>query len=134
MGNTKGRRRRFGAVRQLPSGQWQARYRGPDGLMRPAPQPFPTKTSAEQWLIRTEADILGGGWIDPDAGLIPFAEYAAAWIDERDLRPGTAQVYRYVLGRHLNPTLGRRAIAEIKEPHVRKWRKTLLDSGVNTAS
>ena len=31
MANAKGRRRRFGALRQLPSGQWQARYRGPDG-------------------------------------------------------------------------------------------------------
>ncbi len=43
-------------------------------------------------------------------------------------------MYRYVLGRHLNPTFGRRAIADIKEPQVRKWRKALLDSGVNTAS
>ena len=34
MPNTKGRRRRFGAVRELASGQWQARYRGPDGIMR----------------------------------------------------------------------------------------------------
>jgi integrase len=134
MGNTKGRRRRFGAVRQLPSGQWQARYRGPDGLMRPAPQTFPSKTSAEQWLIRTEADLLAGGWIDPDLGLVPFSEYAAAWIEERDLRPGTAQVYRYVLGRHLLPVLGSRAIAEINEPQVRRWRKKLLDSGVSTVS
>lgn len=52
MANTKGRRRRFGAIRQLPSGQWQARYRGPDGLMRPADTTFPTKTDAEVWLIR----------------------------------------------------------------------------------
>jgi hypothetical protein len=36
MGNSQGRRRRFGAVRELRSGQWQARYRGPDGIMRPA--------------------------------------------------------------------------------------------------
>jgi len=134
MGNVKGRRRRFGSVRQLRSGQWQARYRGPDGLMRPAPQTFPTKTSAEQWLTHAEADILGGDWIDPDAGSVPFAEYAATWIEERDLRPATAQVYRYVLGRHLNPSLGNRAVADIKEPQVRRWRKQLLDSGVSTVS
>jgi integrase len=134
MGNAKGRRRRFGAVRQLPSGQWQARYRGPEGLTRPAPQTFPTKISAERWLIRTEADLLDGGWIDPDAGLMSFSEYATAWIEERDLRPGTAQVYRYVLSRHLLPLLGSRAIAEITERRVRKWRKKLLDSGVSTVS
>jgi integrase len=134
MGNAKGRRRRFGAVRQLPSGQWQVRYRGPDGLMRPAPQTFRSKTSAVQWLTRTEADILDGDWIDPDTGLIPFGEYAAAWVEERDLRPNTAQMYRYVLARHLNPVLGSRAIAEIKEPQVRRWRKGLLDSGVSIVS
>jgi hypothetical protein len=134
MGNVKGRRRRFGSVRQLHSGQWQARYRGPDGLMRPAPQTFSTKTSAEQWLTHTEVDILGGDWIDPDAGSVPFAEYAATWIEERDLRPATAQVYRYVLGRHLNPIVGNRAVADIKEPQVRCWRKQLLDSGVSTVS
>ena len=56
--------------------------------MRPAPQTFSTKTSGEQWLTHTEADILGGDW-----------------IEERDLRPSAAQVYRYVLGRHLNPSV-----------------------------
>lgn len=28
MANNKGRRRRFGAIRRLPSGPYQARYRG----------------------------------------------------------------------------------------------------------
>ena len=133
-GNTKGRRRRFGAVRQLPSGQWQARYQGPDGLMRPADQTFPTKTSAERWLTRTEADIIDSDWIDPDAGLIPFANYAAAWIEERpDLRPKTVELYRYLLRRHLAAAsaFGSRTIAEIRDAQVRRWRKALLDCGVS---
>lgn len=133
-GNRKGRRRRFGAVRQLPSGKWQARYQGPDGLVRPAPETFPNKISAEQWLTRTEADILESDWIDPDAGLIPFLEYATAWIDERPgLRPKTVQLYRYLLRRHLATAtgFGERTISDIREPHVRRWRKDLLDSGVS---
>ena len=67
MPNSKGRRRRFSAVRQLPSGQWQARYRGPDGLMYLAEKTFPTKTAAEVWLTRKEAEILDGDWINPEA-------------------------------------------------------------------
>jgi integrase len=137
MGNTKGRRRRFGSVRQLRSGQWQARYRGPDGIMRPADRTFPTKTSAEQWLIRTEADLLHGDWIDPDAGLIPFAEYAAAWIAERPrLRPATVALYRYLLRRHLATSagFGTRAIADITPAHVRRWHKSLIDSGTNSVT
>jgi hypothetical protein len=43
-------KRRFGRVRQLASGRWQARYAGPDGIDRPAPETFATKTDAEVWL------------------------------------------------------------------------------------
>ena len=135
MPNSKGRRRRFGAVRELRSGQWQARYRGPDGVMRPANHTFPTKTAAEIWLTRKEAEILDGDWIDPDAGSVLFREYAQAWIDERPgLRPNTVSVYRYVLHRHISPVFGSRPVAEIREPHVRRWRKELLDSGASVAT
>jgi len=34
------KRRRFGAIRKLPSGRWQARYQARDGLARPAPRTF----------------------------------------------------------------------------------------------
>jgi Phage integrase, N-terminal SAM-like domain len=135
MPNTHGRRRRFGAVRQLGSGQWQARYRGPDGIMRPADQTFSSKTGAERWLTTKEAEILNGDWLDPDAGRIHFGDYATAWIDERPgLRPKTIETYRYVLGSHLLPTLGNRMLAEIKEAHVRRWRKAVLDGGAGQAT
>jgi hypothetical protein len=82
-GNKKGRRRRFGAVRQLPSGRWQARYPGPDGLMRPADRTFSTQTDAEVWLSVMEADIVRGNWFDLDAGRVPLGEYGERWIAER---------------------------------------------------
>ena len=100
--------------------------------MRPADRTFPDKTAAEVWLTRKEAEILNGDWLDPDAGRVPFGEYAQAWIDERPgLRPKTIQLYRYLLRRHLIPSLGAMALAEIREPHVRRWRKELLDVGVS---
>jgi hypothetical protein len=58
-------RRRFGRVRRLPSGRYQARYRGPDGMDRPAPSTFATKTDAERWLARTEVEIHDDRWRDP---------------------------------------------------------------------
>jgi integrase len=132
MPNSRGRRRRFGAVRELGSGQWQARYRGPDGIMRPADRTFRDKTAAEVWLIRKEAEILNGDWLDPDAGRIPFGEYAQAWIEERPgLRPKSIQLYRYLLRRHLSPGLGNKSLADIREPQVRHWRKGLLDAGTS---
>jgi integrase len=135
MANTKGRRRRFGAVRQLPSGQWQARYRGPDGLMRPADTTFLTKSGAEVWLTCKEAEILNGDWIDPDAGKVLLCDYGTTWIEERpNLRPKTVRLYRYLLRCHIQSHFDAKTVAEIKEAHVRSWRKELLDSGVSTVT
>ena len=56
-GRSDGRETPVRRVRQLPSGRWQARYKGPDGstgLLRD----LPTKTDAERWLALTEAEIL----------------------------------------------------------------------------
>lgn len=72
-----------------------------------------------------------GDWINPDAGRVTFAEYARAWVAERpNLRPKTVQLYEGLVRLHLVPTLGRLAIQAITEPHVRRWRKQLLDAGV----
>jgi integrase len=125
-------KRRFGRVRQLPSGRYQARYRGPDGVDRPAPETFATKGEAETWLVKTEADILDDDWLNPDDGKVAFGEYARDWIDQRpELRPKTVELYRYLLRRHLNPAFESKPIGGIKEPQIRRWRKQLLDGGVS---
>jgi hypothetical protein len=86
-------RRRFGRVRQLPSGRWQARYRGPDGQDRPAPQTFSRKVDADRWLASTEAELLNGEWVDPDAGQLSLADFATRWINERPgLRPNDLSI------------------------------------------
>jgi len=77
MPNSRGRRRRFGSIRKLPSGRYQARYPGPDGVIRPADDTFATKTDADNWLTVKEAEILDGDWIDPDASEVLISDYAA---------------------------------------------------------
>lgn len=120
-------RRRFGTVRQLPSGRFQARYRGPDGAMYPAPDTFAIKRDAERWLVLKEAEIHRGEWLNPNAGKIPFEVYATQWIDDRVLKPRTEGLYRSLLRNHLAPTFGRYQLADIKEADVRRWRKERLD-------
>jgi integrase len=128
-------KRRFGRVRRLPSGRWHARYQGPDGIDRAAPETFATKTDAEVWLTLVEAEIRQGEWIDPEAGKVQLAKYARTWIEERPgLRPKTIQLYLYLLGKHLSPVLGGMLIADIQPGHVRRWRKTLLDNGVSAVT
>lgn len=124
--------RTFGTIRKLPSGRWQARYRDGDGLLRSAPDTFVRKTDAARWLTLTEAELAAGTWIDPDAGRIPFTDYAQEWITERpNLRPKTIQLYRYLLRRHLRPAFAGNTLAGITDADVRRWRSDLLAAGVS---
>ncbi|RKN36875.1 tyrosine-type recombinase/integrase [Streptomyces hoynatensis] len=126
MANSKGRRRRFGAVRKLPSGRWQARYPGPDGVMRPADRTFETSGDADDWLAEKRTEMRRGEWRDPDAGAVNFGEYAVQWVDERDLAATSEELYRRLLRLHILPTFGELDLDEITPPRVRTWRSELL--------
>jgi integrase len=132
MANSKGRRRRFGTIRRLPSGRYQVRYPGPDGVVRPADDTFATKTEAEEWLTLKEAEILEDDWIDPKAGEVFVPDYGSTWIGERPgLRPKTILIYRGLLRSHIAPHFEHVTVAEVTLARVRRWRKKLLDSGVS---
>ncbi|GGQ78540.1 putative prophage phiRv2 integrase [Couchioplanes caeruleus subsp. azureus] len=128
MANKPGRRR-FGNVRTLPSGRWQARYVGPDGIMRTAPSTFPTERQALRWLTVVESDIIKGEWVAPEAGEVLLGKYGPRWIAERKLAARSRQGYEYLFRLHIEPHLGALALAAIKPATVRAWRKKLLDAG-----
>ncbi|MGH8866577.1 MAG: tyrosine-type recombinase/integrase [Actinomycetes bacterium] len=125
-------RRHFGALRRLASGRWQARYRGLDGQMRPAPVTFVTKSEAARWLSLVETQLTSGTWQDSRRGEIPIGEFADAWVDERpNLRPKTVELYRSLLRRHVRPYLGDVWVNRLSTERVRVWRRALLDAGVS---
>ena len=124
-------RRRFGRVRQLPSGRWQARYPGPDGQLRAAPTTFARKGDAQKFLSEIETDIARGDWFDPLAGRVPLGEYTAQWIEERDLSVRSAELYRGLLRNHINPWIGQLDLADVVSPTIRRWRSKLRDQGVS---
>lgn len=124
-------KRRFGRIRKLASGRYQVRYRGPDGIDRPAPTTFGNKTDASNWLIDKEAELLRGDWYDPDAGAIQLDDYAYRWIEERpNLAPRTVELYQSTYRRQLAPDLGRLGLVDITYARVRTWRKDRLDAGI----
>jgi integrase len=128
MGNAKGTRRRFGAVRQYRSSRWTASYQGPDGQEFRAPETFETKKDAEVWLSQIEADLTRGNWQDPDAGAVNFKEYALQWVDERGLAATTDELYRRLLRLHILPTFEDLDLDEITAPRVRTWRTERLST------
>ncbi|HEX5566842.1 MAG TPA: tyrosine-type recombinase/integrase [Streptomyces sp.] len=133
MPNVKARRRRFGSVRKLPSGRFQARYRGPDGLVRSADRTFATQTDADRWLVQQEARILSGDWQNPDVKM-PFGEYAEAWFKDRDYAATTRERNASALNLHILPTFRAVPLQEITTPQVRRWRTDLLGAGVGPAT
>lgn len=128
MANKDGHRR-FGNVRQRSSGRWQARYPGPDGVMRPAPNTFATKRDAEQWLTLTEAAMLRGDWIDPLLSKITLDEFGKRWIKERKLGDRTREEHERLFRLHVAPFLGHKSIGDIGTDTVRTWRVTLAENG-----
>ena len=129
MANSKKGRRRFGNVRNLPSGRWQARYLGPDQVERKAPHTFETERQAESWLTIVEGEIIKGEWSAPDAGNEELGEYGERWIAERKLAPRTRELYEDLFRLWIRPHLGHLTLNTVKPQTIRSWRKRLLDGG-----
>jgi len=132
-GNRPGHRR-FGNIRRLPSGRYQASYLGPDGQRRYAQETFERKTDADQALSLIEAQIIRRDWTDPERAKVRLSEYAGIWIAQHPrLRPRTADHYRWLLNKHIAPYLGGVPLGKISPGMVREWRATLLSNGVSVS-
>lgn len=128
------RRRRFGSVRKLDSGRFQASFPGPNGKRQNAPTTFRTQTDAEQWLVKVEADILKGVWLDSDLGRKTFREYANAYLDDSpDIGDRWAQTCRRNMRLHMAELLDLPLIG-ITGPIVRRWHsKAMKGTGGRTS-
>jgi integrase len=115
------KRRRFGKVRKLPSGRYQASFIPPSGPRQAAPKTFRTKTDADKWLSAVEADISRGAWLNEDLGRQTFGNYARAWIgDHPKMGPRYRETCARNLRLHLAPLEGvpLRALTPLV---VREW-------------
>lgn len=133
---------RFGSIRQLPSGRWQARYTH-DGAVRKAPMTFPNESVdpqtgkkvrgpdlADRWLRLRQSEIDSGVRLlarPKSRGTTTFAEYAAGWLPARrtrdgaELKPRTKVLYQQQLDRDLLPVFGRLALTAITSTSVSDW-------------
>lgn len=127
-------RSRWGSVRKLPSGRFQARY-CVDLVWHSAPTTFRTKREADAYLASVRSDVDRGSWIDPDAGRVTFEEYSSRWLAERPhLRPRTRELYEGELRLHILPALGATELREITPSRIRTWRADMISAGKPGAS
>lgn len=123
-------RRTAGSIRKLPSGRYQARIRGEDGLLLSAPGTFATKADADRWLASMITDRAQGRWVDPRAGKVTLRDFADQWLEGKaELAPKTRELYEYLLSRLILPDLGDVELADLNAARVRAWRARLLRAG-----
>jgi integrase len=125
--------RQFGNIRRLPSGRYQARYYGPDGVRHSAtttdgrPLTFETKADADEWLSTQHTDIVRRQWrpVAPpattEADRLTLCAYATEWLADRELAVTTRHHYEQLLRDHILPTLGDLGLDSITPTTVRKW-------------
>ena len=115
-------RRKFGNIRRLPSGKWQASYLGPDGERHAAEVTFPSEVDAERYLAMTARQIRSGEWTDlRQLGRRTLRECCEAYLDENP-RVGRrwAETCRRNMRLHLGELLDL-PISQIRPPTVRAW-------------
>lgn len=127
MARTRRARRTAGSIRRLPSGRYQARVRGDDGLLCPAPETFTTKAEADRWVASMITDQAQGRWIDPRAGRVPLRAYAEEWLQGKAaLSPKTSELYDYLLKCLVLQALGDVQLCDLSPARVRRWRADLF--------
>jgi integrase len=128
-------RRRFGWIRRLPSGRFQASFIDPDGRRQTAPETYRTEADAARYLDRVERDIKRGVWT-PDEGLgqRTLRECCEAYLEENP-RVGQrwAETCRRNMRLHMVELLDM-PIINITPPVIRAWHaKALRGTGGRTS-
>lgn len=100
-------------------GKFQVRWRvGPQERS----QVFEKSREAERFASRVETDIARGDYIDPQAGLVLFSDYAERWLELRSDRAlSTLERDRSYLRSMILPTFGRSTVVGIKTTDVEAW-------------
>lgn len=128
-------RRRFGSVRRLASGRFQARYVDPDGRMQTGPETYRTESDAQRYLDRVEREIQRGFWTaDEGLGRRTLRECCEAYLEENP-RVGQrwAETCRRNMRLHMVELLDM-PIINITPPVIRAWHaKALRGSGGRTS-
>src|SRR4051812_25350978 len=121
-----GKRRRFGKVRKLESGRFQASFVGPDGQRQNAPDTFKNRTEADRWLALVETDLSRGTWLDNALGQQKFGDYARAYLrDNPKVGPRWRETCLRNLRLHLAP-LAEKPLKLLTSPVVREWHAEAL--------
>ena len=96
---------------------------------------FKRRKDADVYANTTEVDKLRGVVVDPRRARVTLKEYAGQWLAHRpDLAVRTRELYGWLLDRHILPTFGDMALADLSPSAVRAWHAALAVHRPTTAA
>lgn len=122
-------------MRQLSSGNWQARYTGPDGLRYTAPNTFASKALALDYVETQQAKIRLNLWEPPapaeqPTGDLSVAQWCQQWLASHRprLRDSSHTTYQTVMKTRIAgyPPFHKLRISKLSKDHVRTWWQAMV--------
>lgn len=109
----------MGYIRKTPAGTFQVDYRDPTNKKKS--KTFRTKKEASTFLAETEASIGRGGYVDPHAGRLRFAEHAKRWSASHAVNSRASERIISLMRTHLLPRWGEWPLGKIEHMLVQEW-------------
>ncbi|MGH8542386.1 MAG: tyrosine-type recombinase/integrase [Gammaproteobacteria bacterium] len=121
----KKRRRRFGMVRKLPSGKFQASYLDSSGQREYAPHTFRGERDAEVWLNNVEVELSRGTWVGSAGSKVILGDYAREYLKSPSIGDAWRTTCDLLLRVHLMDLTGK-SLTAITPRMVRQWHEKAL--------
>lgn len=109
----------MGHIVKTPAGTFRANWRDPSGKQKA--KTFRTRKDASAFLAEVEGSKNRGTYVNPHAGKVRFADFAARWLLSREVEARTAERTLSLLRTHLLPRWGRWQVAQIDYLSVQEW-------------
>lgn len=105
--------------------RYEVRLRGADG--KPVLRTFHRLDDARRFEREKLRTRDRGEWVDPSAGRVTLAEYAATWQRQVvHLRPSSRRIYEANLRLHILPSLGDTQLGRLTTEDLRAWLSSLM--------
>lgn len=86
---------------------------------------------AKEWLARQQVDRALGTFVDPRAGKVTVASYAAGWLADLDIDELSREQMEMRFRARILPDLGRMEVAAVTPSVLRGWDRRLREDGLS---
>ncbi len=86
---------------------------------------------AKEWLARQQVDRALGTFVDPRAGKVTVASYAAGWLADLDVDELSREQMEMRFRARILPDLGRMEVAAVTPSVLRGWDRRLREDGLS---